>query len=150
MDGTYTTQSFHCRFFSIPSCSTARSQVHGQTMATVRLEMALQTRTLDTLPEDQGSVPRTLHGASNHVYLQFQWIRHPLLASMGTAHTGCTYIQAKHQYTYNFKNCKGTFCSSFNSESKLMPLCIIKLRRQSIRHACVQAGMHVCRQASMF
>ena len=29
-DGTYTTQSFHCRFFSIPSCSMARSQAHDR------------------------------------------------------------------------------------------------------------------------
>jgi hypothetical protein len=45
---------------------------------------------------DLGSSPSTHIVVNNHLQLQFQGIPYPLLASMGTAHSGTqTYVKAK-------------------------------------------------------
>lgn len=52
-------------------------------------EVAQETRAPSALPKVLGLIP-----AYNLLELQFQGIRHPLLASVGTACMWCTYIQA--------------------------------------------------------
>lgn len=46
--------------------------------------MTHQLRTLADLPKDPASVPSTHMAAHNHLELQFQGIRHPILASAAT------------------------------------------------------------------
>ena len=47
-----------------------------------------------------GLIPRTNMVSHNHLHLQFQGVRHPLLTSAGTRHVhgAHTYMQAKHAY----------------------------------------------------
>jgi hypothetical protein len=63
--------------------------------------MAQQLITLIALSEDPGLIPSTHKMAHKHLELQFQRIRCPLLASIGTrnAHGAQTYVQAQHPYT---------------------------------------------------
>lgn len=48
--------------------------------------MALQLRTLVTLPEDSGSIPSTHMAVYKHLKLQFQGIQCPIVASISTRH----------------------------------------------------------------
>jgi hypothetical protein len=58
-------------------------------------EIALWISALAVLPEDLGSIPSNHSGPHNHLELQFQGIRHPLLPSR----VACAYMQAKHSCT---------------------------------------------------
>jgi hypothetical protein len=55
------------------------------------------------LPEVPSSIPSTHIQSHNHLWLQFQGIQCPLLASEDSTHTHSIeiHIQAKHPYTYN-------------------------------------------------
>lgn len=61
-------------------------------------EMGQQLNVLDAFAEDSGSVPRNHTMAHNHSELQFQGIKHLLLASSGIRYipTALTYVQAQH------------------------------------------------------
>ena len=63
--------------------------------------MAQQLRSLAAFPGDLGLVPSTHMAMNNSLELQFQGIRCPLLASVETACTWCTYVHAsKTQVAY--------------------------------------------------
>ena len=87
--------------------------------------MIRELRTLVTLTEDPGLIPSTVLQLTV-LLLQFQGIRHALLASMSPIHTHIhTYVLAKHSYTKSkneqiflkntFSHCKfGAFFSTLH------------------------------------